>query len=117
PGSRRVPSSAALRDSLNTAMKPIRDGPLIIPHVHATVTPLSTEGGGASIIPRAYAVCIRLPAPADAADEWLDFGLGHVSSPQSAENEKGGLAGPSPVRAQIVSASLDGVPVKFETNT
>jgi hypothetical protein len=58
-----------------------------------------------------------LPAPADAADEWLDFGLGHVSSPQSAENEKGGLTGPSPVRAQIVSASLDGVPVKFETNT
>ena len=109
PGSHRVVSSAALRESLHTALKPIRDGPLIIPYIHATVTPLSTEG---SSIPRAYAVCIRLPAPADAADEWLDFGLGHVSSPQSAEK---GLA--SPVRAQIISASLDGVPVKFETNT
>ena len=36
----------------------------------------------------------------------------YVSSPQSTEK---GLA--SPVRAQIISASLDGVPVKFETNT
>jgi len=109
PGSHRVASSAALRESLHTALKPIRDGPFIIPHIHATVTPLSTEGAS---IPRAYAVCVRLPAPADAADEWLDFGLGHVPSPQSTEK---GLAGP--VRAQIVSASVDGVPVKFETNT
>lgn len=109
PGSHRVASSAALRESLHTAQKPVRDGPLIIPHIHATVTPLSTEGAS---VPRAYAVCVRLPAPADAADEWLDFGLGHVSSPQSTEK---GPAGP--VRAQIVSASLDGVPVKFETNT
>jgi hypothetical protein len=109
PGVHRVASSAALRESLHTVLKPIRDGPLIIPYVHATVTPLSTEGAS---IPRAYAVCIQLPAPADAADEWLDFGLGHVSPPQS--TEKGF---PGPIRAQIVSASLDGVPVKFETNT
>jgi hypothetical protein len=51
-----------------------------------------------------------LPAPTDADNEWLDFGLGHVSSPQSTENGPTG-----PVRAQIVSASLDGVPVRFET--
>jgi hypothetical protein len=108
PGPRRVASSSALRESLHTVMKPIRDGPLMIPYVHATVTPLST--GGTSI-PRAYATCIRLPAPADADNEWLDFGLGHVSSPQS---EKG-LAGP--IRVQIVSASLDGVPIKFEATT
>jgi hypothetical protein len=109
PGAHRVSSPAALRESLHTALKPIRDGPLIIPYVHATVTPLSTEGAS---IPRGYAVCIRLPAPADAADEWLDFGLGHVSPPQTTEK---GFQGP--IRAQIVSASLDGVPVKFETNT
>jgi hypothetical protein len=103
----RVTSSSALRESLHTALKPIRDGPFMIPYVHATVTPLSL--GGASL-PRAYAVCAKLPAPAHADNEWLDFGLGHVSSPQSKEKS---LAGP--VRAQIVSASLDGVPVRFET--
>jgi hypothetical protein len=91
---------------LDTALKPIRYGPLIIPYVHATtITPLSTES--ASII-RGYAVCIRLTAPADAVDEWLDFGLGHVSPPQTTEK---GFHGP--IRAQIVSASLDGVPVKL----
>ena len=108
PRPHRVASSSALRESLHTAMKPVRDGPLMIPYVHATVTPLSTEG---SSIPCAYAVCVRLPAPADADNEWLDFGLGHVSSPQI--TEKGTVGGP--VRAQIISASLDGVPVKFET--
>jgi hypothetical protein len=70
------------------ALKPIRDGLLIIPYVHATVTPLSTEGAS---ITHGYAVCIRLPAPADAADEWLDFGLGHVSPPQTTEK---GFQGP-----------------------
>ena len=104
-----VASSSALRESLHTALKPIRDGPLMIPFVHATVTPLSTRGDS---IPRAYAVCIKLPAPADADNEWLDFGLGHVFSAQSSEK------GPaSPVHAQIVSASLDGVPVKYEKTT
>ncbi|KAI0256546.1 hypothetical protein BJV78DRAFT_288017 [Lactifluus subvellereus] len=103
----RTASSSALRESLHTALKPIRDGPLMIPYVHATVTPLSL--GGAPV-PRAYAVCVKLPAPADADNEWLDFGLGHVSSPQSTEKGPTG-----PVRAQIVSASLDGVPVRFET--
>jgi hypothetical protein len=106
PNLHRAASSSALRE---TASKPIRDGPLLLPYVHATVTPLST---GADSIPRAYAACIRLPAPSDADNEWLDFGLGHVSPSQSTEK---GPAGP--VHVQIVAASLDGVPVKFETST
>ena len=106
PSLHRAASSSALREK---ALKPIRDGPLMLPYVHATVTPLSTGGDS---IPRAYAACIRLPAPSDADNEWLDFGLGHVSSPQS--TEKGPVG---PVHVQIVAASLDGVPVKFETTT
>ncbi len=106
PGLHRAASSSALRE---TALKPIRDGPPMIPYVHATVTPLSTRGAS---IPHAYAVCIRLPAPSDADNDWLDFGLGHVSQPQSTEKGPTG-----PVHVQIVTASLDGVPVKFETTT
>ncbi|KAI9460035.1 hypothetical protein F5148DRAFT_1377441 [Russula earlei] len=102
PGLHRVASTSALRESLHTNIKPIRDGPLMIPYVHATVTPLLSI--------RAYAVCLRLPAPADADSEWLDFGLGHLSSPGIAEKGHGGH-----VRAQIIAASLDNVPVKFET--
>ena len=109
PGVHRLASSSSLRESLHTALKPVRDGLLMIPHIHATVTPLCTEGDS---LPRTYAVCIRLPAPSDADNEWLDFGLGHVSPPQSTEKSPTG-----PVRVQIVAASLDGVPVKFETTT
>ena len=109
PGLHRAASSSSLRESLYTALKPIRDGQLMIPYIHATVTPLST---GSASIPRAYAVCIRLPAPSDADNEWLDFGLGHVSPPQGTEKSPTG-----PVHVQIVAASLDGVPVKFETTT
>lgn len=90
------------------ALKLIQDGPLIIPYIYATVTPPSTKGAS---IPCAYTICMWLPAPVDAANEWLDFRLGHVSLPQSTEK---GLA--SPVHAQIISASLDGIPIKFELN-
>ena len=110
PNLNRVASSSALREK---ALKPIRDGPLILPYVHATVTPLSTGGDS---IPRAYAACIKLPAPSDEGNEWLDFGLGHVSSPQSS-TEKGPATAAGPVHVQIVAASLDGVPVKFETTS
>ena len=106
PSLHHAASSSALRE---TALKPIRDGPLMLPYVHATVTPLSTGGDS---IPRAYAACIRLPAPSDADNEWLDFGLGHVSPPQGKEKAPAG-----PAYVQIVAASLDGVPVKFETTT
>lgn len=111
PEARRIPSSSSFRESLHTALKPIRDGPLMIPYVNAIVTPISSGGAEA---PRSYAVCVRLPAPVDADSDWLDFGLGHVSSSQSVEKGQGGT-GSGPVRVQIVSASLDDVPVKFET--
>ncbi|KAF8275179.1 hypothetical protein EI94DRAFT_36799 [Lactarius quietus] len=111
PDIRRAPSSSVFRESLHTALKPIRDGPLMIPYVNAIVSPISS---GSAEVPRSYAVCIRLPAPADADNDWLDFGLGHVSSSQSVEKGQGSGSG-GPVRVQIVSASLDDVPVKFET--
>lgn len=111
PDARRKSSSSVFRESLHTALKPVRDGPLMIPYVNATVTPISSGGADA---PRSYAVCVRLPAPADADSDWLDFGLGHVSSSQSVEKGQRST-GSGPVRVQIVSASLDDVPVKFET--
>jgi hypothetical protein len=106
-----VPSSSALRESPHTTLQPIRDGPILIPYVLVTVTPLSHSGAS---LPRAYAVCVKLPAPADADNEWLDFGLGHVASPspQPSAEEKSPAG---PVRVQILSASLDGVPVRFKS--
>ncbi|KAI0273473.1 hypothetical protein BC834DRAFT_854016 [Gloeopeniophorella convolvens] len=107
PDLHRTASIPAFRDSLNAALKLVRDGPLMIPYVDAVVTPLSS---GETSPPHAYAVCVKLPAPADVESEWLDFGLGHASPAQGAE--KGAT---SPMRVQIVSASLDGVPIKYET--
>ncbi len=109
PDQHHISSSSAFRESLHTALKPIRDGPLMIPYVNATVTLISS--GGADVAD-SYAVCVKLPAPADVDSEWLDFGLGHVSSSQNMDKSQGGGG---PVRAQIVSATLDDVPVRFET--
>lgn len=100
----RVPSNSSLRQML--PFRPRRDGPLMIPSVHATVTPLVP---GDATLPNAYAVRICLPAPADTDSEWLEFGLG-----QSVVRTSAGASG-GPPRVDIASASVEGVPVRFET--
>ncbi|KAJ3771345.1 hypothetical protein FB446DRAFT_690876 [Lentinula raphanica] len=88
--------------------RPVRDGPLMIPWVHATVTalvPSMSEG-----LPDSYAVRLSLPAPADMDSEWLEFGLAKPgTSPGSDSADHGRL------KIDLVHASVEGVPVRFET--
>lgn len=103
PSDSRAGSSSALRETILSSIRPRRDGPLMIPSVAATVTPLLSVG---SDLPDAYAVHVVLPAPVDTDDEWLEFGLAQPS-PQT-DNGR-------PPRVEIASASLDGVPLRYET--
>jgi hypothetical protein len=96
-----MPITAA---SSGPMVRPRRDGPLMIPHVVTTVTPLSAAG----ILPDAYAVRVCLPAPSDRDSEWLEFGFAHPRPPSGTEDVK-------PPKVEIASVSLEGVPVKFET--
>ncbi|RDB21428.1 hypothetical protein Hypma_011789 [Hypsizygus marmoreus] len=89
-------------------LRPKRDGPLMIPSVVATVTPLLREGDR---IPDGYAVRVCLNAPADADSEWLEFGLAQLGSSSPVLKGKDGR----PPRVVIVNATVEGVPVKFET--
>jgi hypothetical protein len=116
PSRPRTPSGHVLpRIASNSSLgrmiyppRPKRDGPLIIPSVVVTVTPLVHEG---DILPDSYAVRICLNAPAETDSEWLEFGLAQpgVTTPLLGGNDG------RPPRVVIVSASLEGVPVKFET--
>ncbi|EGN95655.1 hypothetical protein SERLA73DRAFT_19786, partial [Serpula lacrymans var. lacrymans S7.3] len=99
-------SSAASLASAYLALGPQRrrrDGPLVIPYVSTTVKPLLN---GASH-PSAYVVCLSLPAPCDVDSEWLEFGLAQT------EKKAGRQIGVPPL-VEIVSASINGVPVRFE---
>lgn len=93
-----------------------RDGLLMIPSVSATVTPFLHESGDT---PNGYGVRISLPAPAESDSEWLEFGLAQSGPSESAsiyESDEKGVAGSSrPPRVEIISASVGGVSVKFET--
>ena len=94
----RTPSSASLRQTYVFASpKPKRDGELMIPKVTATV----------DILPAGYDVEVSLLAPTDTDSEWLEFSLAH---PPSGEDKRG----TQPV-IQVASATIDGVPVRFET--
>ncbi|TFY71875.1 hypothetical protein EVG20_g1125 [Dentipellis fragilis] len=105
----RLASTSALRDTLLTSVtRPRRDGPLMIPSVAASVTPLLSA---TSRLPDAYAVRVALPSPADTDDEWLEFGIAQSTSPGDAKQPSHG-----PPRVEIASASLEGVPVKYETS-
>ena len=104
----RIPSNSSLRQMF--PFRPRRDGPLMIPSVVATVTPLVP--GGATF-PNAYAVRVCLPAPADTDSEWLEFGLGQPG-PSSSILPDGGGSRRLP-RVEIANASVEGVPVRFET--
>jgi hypothetical protein len=89
--------------------RPVREGPLLIPSVHATVTPLFLDG---QHLPLDYTVRICLNAPADEDSGWLEFGLAQPG-PTSSATTTGEEA--SPPHVVIASASVDGIPVKFDT--
>lgn len=110
----RVPSSSSLRQVFDTttSLRPKRDGPLMIPSLDVTVTPLFSV---AFALLNAYAVRVCLPAPADADSEWLEFGLAQPS-PNSSVSPLTGVDGSDQPRVDIASASVDGVPVRFETS-
>ncbi|THH28498.1 hypothetical protein EUX98_g5693 [Antrodiella citrinella] len=108
------PSASVLRRTSMfspSILRPMRDGPLMIPSITATVTPLlsSTQTGQRRSTSQDYAVRVCLPAPSDADSEWLEFGL--AIPPTSTDPH----ANPAPPKVQVASASLEGVPVHFET--
>ncbi|THG99822.1 hypothetical protein EW026_g2589 [Hermanssonia centrifuga] len=94
-----------------TTPKPRRDGPLMIPSVSATITPLVPHSGK---LPTEYAVRVILPAPSDSDSEWLDFGLAQLPSPKPGSAPSS--VEPRPPRVEVASASVEGVPVRFETS-
>lgn len=108
-GATRAPNRVVLHPSLGR-MRPTRDGLLMIPSVVATVLPLMQKGG-ASV--DAYAIRLYLNAPADTDLDWLEFGFAwpditSISSPRREDT--------SP-KVIVTSASMDGVPVRYETTT
>lgn len=86
-------------------MKRKRDGPLIISSVNVIVTPLLLDGAS---YPDAHAVRVHMHAPSDPDSDWFEFGL---ATPLSFEEEGWKY------HVDIVSVSIDGVPVRFESNT
>ncbi|KZT27342.1 hypothetical protein NEOLEDRAFT_1060833, partial [Neolentinus lepideus HHB14362 ss-1] len=112
--SRATSPNVSVVQSSAGSMRPERDGPLIIPWVAVTVTPLMSS---AVDLPNAYAVRVVLPAPTDDESEWLEFGLAQqpsVDSSRSEDQEKRGVNS-KPPRVEVASASVEGVPVRFET--
>lgn len=103
----RIPSNSFLGRMIYPP-RPKRDGPLMIPSVVAAVTPLVRKHIG---ILDSYVVRVSLNAPADIDSEWLEFGL---AQPGGTMPLLGG-SNARPPRVTIVSASVEGVPVKFET--
>ncbi|KAI3619460.1 replication factor-a protein 1 [Moniliophthora roreri] len=97
-------------------MRPKRDGELMIPWVVANVTMLLPFPFPSLLEDRsnAYAVRAQLPAPADMeSSEWLEFGLAKPGS--DAESGSALVVGSDkPPNVDIVSVSVDGVPIKFE---
>ncbi|KAJ6502109.1 hypothetical protein C8R45DRAFT_1070652 [Mycena sanguinolenta] len=93
-----------------------RDGALMIPSVVATITPLvvmpDNAASGLAAVPSAYAVRVVLAAPVDAESDWLEFGLAKHGDGTSGS----GAASGGPPKVDIVSVSVDDVPVLYETS-
>ncbi|KZT02313.1 uncharacterized protein LAESUDRAFT_730297 [Laetiporus sulphureus 93-53] len=114
-------NASRLRESSmmsSSRLKPPRDGPLMIPSVNVTITPLLGEG---TAFTNGYAVHVCLPAPSDADSEWLEFGLALPNSdPSSSMSSDSTIrsidATSGPPRVEIASASVEGVPVRFQTS-
>ncbi|EMD38223.1 hypothetical protein CERSUDRAFT_113378 [Gelatoporia subvermispora B] len=109
---------SALRNvsMMSTRILPMRDGPLMIPSVSATVVPLTTDS---TAFRSGYAVTLRLPAPSEADMDWLEFGLAlpnaSTSVTSSALSDPRGVgARPGPPTVDIASVSVEGVPKRFE---
>ncbi|KAJ7085710.1 hypothetical protein B0H15DRAFT_887406 [Mycena belliarum] len=111
----RLPSAARAMTMLGAAVaRPKRDGALMIPSVSATVTPLVAAPERPAAAPVAYAVRVCLAAPVDADSDWLEFGLAkHASEAGQGAADKINEGGPP--RVEIVSVSVDDVPVLYET--
>ena len=89
---------------------PIRDGPLVIPWVTADVFPNRSSSRDTW----SYSVKLELPTPVDAPTEWLEFGLAMPPS-EYAEKTVLTLSPRDPPSVSIACASIDGIPVRFET--
>lgn len=90
-----------------------RDGKLMIPHVNVAVTPLLSAGAA---LPDSYAVRATFPVPADTGSDWVEFWL---TQPSNGRLLGDGIAEEelrTPPRVAVVSASVDGVPVRYEMN-
>ncbi|KZP21536.1 hypothetical protein FIBSPDRAFT_1044077 [Athelia psychrophila] len=107
----RTPSTSTSLKRVNTtstaALRPRRDGALMIPSVDITVTPLPSKEAVAGT----YAVRVCLPAPADTDKEWFEFGLAQSTASTSAAETS------HRPQVDIASASIEGVPVRFETSS
>ncbi|CAK5265331.1 unnamed protein product [Mycena citricolor] len=97
----RVPSTAARVLGMVPA-RPKREGKLMIPSVVADVTPLVTSS---EPLPTCYAVRVTLAAPADTDSDWVEFGLA-----------KHGADAGGPPKIEIVNATVDDVPIFYETS-
>ncbi|EAU88741.2 hypothetical protein CC1G_01114 [Coprinopsis cinerea okayama7 len=80
--------------------------PLEIPLVLANVCPLAKTG---SSQPSCYGVTLRLPIPISTS-EWLEFGF------LSDREKKSTVTNDQKIKISVVSATVEGIPVKFETN-
>ncbi|KAH8117079.1 hypothetical protein DFH11DRAFT_1579142 [Phellopilus nigrolimitatus] len=105
PSSPELLMSALQRSQRSERSVVFRDGPLLIPWVSTDVVPVSLAKGANTW---SYAVTFSLPTPVDVPSEWLEFGL-------SLPPELSSL-GSSPLpKVEVSCASVNGVPVRFET--
>ncbi|KAJ7286252.1 hypothetical protein C8J57DRAFT_1664164 [Mycena rebaudengoi] len=108
---RRLPRACRLLGMVPS--RPKRDGVLMIPSVVATVTHWSSCPRNASsrlaAVPAAYAVRVCLAAPVDSESDWLEFGLAKHGAGNSSA-----AVGLGPPKVDVVSVSVDDVPVSYE---
>lgn len=97
PLNKAAPNPLTLAPIHGGLMRRKRDGPLMIPSVDVIVAPLLLN---------AHAVRVHMHAPSDTGSDWLEFGLAQAA-PLSSE---GGY------RVDIVSVTIDSVPVRFESS-
>ncbi|KAG2147247.1 hypothetical protein BD769DRAFT_724194 [Suillus cothurnatus] len=102
-GMNRVATGVSLPPMFGTLSRRKRDGPLMIPSVMVIVTPLRFDDVTST---DAYAVRVTHPAPCEMETDWMEFGLAHADD-----------ASPIDCSVEIASASIDGMPVRFEISS